>query len=284
MSKKLYTYTQLKILNTVLDEGSHTAAAKSLNLSQPAVSQAISKLEANLNLQLFHQRGRHVVPTSFCLKLGAITHQMLTMEANLNTLLQRGLSLETGVLKVGLCNAMPGMKLLKSFNIIFPKILIEVYFGNYQETFSRVIENHVDIGILANVPNDERLITKKCACQRLVALCSANHKLATKQSIDLQELTTEKIIFRTKGSTTQKIVDEALRKSGVTITPSYMLNTQQSVYDAVYHNLGIGFAWSESTVRQEGCIKIPIEEINTVYSEIVFGLKNNSNKVVTAFM
>ncbi|MFP3354978.1 hypothetical protein R0K04_26900, partial [Pseudoalteromonas sp. SIMBA_153] len=80
------------------------------------------------------------------------------------------------------------------------------------------------------------------------------------------------------------LINEALVKINLEITPTYIVNTQESVYDAVYQNLGVGFAWSESAIRKGGFVKVPIAELPSDYDEVVFSLKNVNNLVVSALM
>ena len=284
MMKKSYTYNQLNILNSVLEEGNYTQAAKHLGVSQSAISQALSTLENNLGFKLFVQRGRDLVPTDYCLELGSLTSKIRAVEDDLECLIQRSKVFEAAILKVGLCNPLPGTEIIRQFSRRYPKLQTEIYFGNFHETFSRVVNGQVDVGILANVPRGDKLQLKKCATQRLVALCSPKHPFASRESISLTELATETVIFRTHGSTTQKLINEALAKINLEITPTYIVNTQESVYDAVYQNLGVGFAWSESAIRKGGFVKIPIAELPSDYDEVVFSLKNVNNLVVTALM
>lgn len=284
MTKKPYTYNQLNILNSVLEEGNHTQAAKRLDVSQSAISQAISTLEKNLGFKLFIQRGRHLVPTDYCLELGLLTSKMRAVEDDLEQLIQRSKTFEATILKVGLCSTLPGTEIIKQFSKLYPKLQTEIYFGNFHETFNKVIDGQVDVGILANVPKSDKLQFKKCATQKLVALCSPNHSFASRESISLTELASETVIFRTQGSTTQKLINEALLRINLEITPTYIVNTQESVYDAVYQNLGVGFVWSESAIRKDGFIKVPIAELPSDYDEVVFSLKNVNNLVVTALM
>lgn len=284
MMKKPYTYNQLNILNSVLEEGNYTQAAKRLGVSQSAISQALSTLENNLGFKLFMQRGRHLVPTDYCLELGSLTSKMRAVENELEQLIQRRKVFEAAILKVGLCSPLPGTETIRQFSKHYPKLQTEIYFGNFYETFSRVVNGQVDVGILANVPKDDRLQFKKCATQRLVALCSPNHPFASRESISLTELASETVIFRTHGSTTQKLINEALEKINLEIAPTYIVNTQESVYDAVCQNLGVGFAWSKSAIRKGGFVKVPIAELPSDYDEVVFSLKNVNNLVVTALM
>jgi DNA-binding transcriptional LysR family regulator len=55
---------RLAIFLSVVDEGGFTAAADALAMSQPAVSQAVRELEADLGAVLFHRIGRGVTLTA----------------------------------------------------------------------------------------------------------------------------------------------------------------------------------------------------------------------------
>lgn len=57
------------VLLAIYHQGSITAAAKSLHLTQPAISHALGRLRESLNDELFTRQGRSVVPTSFCQKI-----------------------------------------------------------------------------------------------------------------------------------------------------------------------------------------------------------------------
>ncbi len=162
MTKKPYTYNQLNILNSVLEEGNYTQAAKRLGVSQSAISQALSTLENNLGFKLFMQRGRHLVPTDYCLELGSLTSKMRAVEDDLEQLIQRSKIFESAILKVALCSPLPGTEIIRQFSKRYPKLQTEIYFGNFYETFSRVVNGQVDVGILANVPKSDKLQFKKC--------------------------------------------------------------------------------------------------------------------------
>ncbi|WP_424857942.1 LysR family transcriptional regulator [Streptomyces sp. SAI-170] len=53
----------LELLEATADAGSLTAAAEKLYVSQPALSQRLTRLESRLGMRLFDRRGRHMVPT-----------------------------------------------------------------------------------------------------------------------------------------------------------------------------------------------------------------------------
>lgn len=56
-----------------------------------------------------------------------------------------------------------------------------------------------------------------------------------------QDLMTERLIFRSEGSSTQKVVDRYFRGNDVTPAAYLMLNTRDGVYEAVANGMGVGF-------------------------------------------
>ena len=64
---------QIQYLVAMYEEGSVTQAARRLNIVQPAISQQLSKLEAELGQQLFHRTPKGMVPT----KAGESAYKML---------------------------------------------------------------------------------------------------------------------------------------------------------------------------------------------------------------
>jgi DNA-binding transcriptional LysR family regulator len=57
-------YREIEIFRAVMDQGGVTAAARILEVSQPAVSKSLAKLEKQLGFSLFRRERRRVVPTA----------------------------------------------------------------------------------------------------------------------------------------------------------------------------------------------------------------------------
>lgn len=67
----------LLVLDALLDVGSVSRAAERLQLSQPAVSNALRRLRERLGQPLFTRHGRHLVPTPETLSLAPIVRSAL---------------------------------------------------------------------------------------------------------------------------------------------------------------------------------------------------------------
>ncbi len=277
------TSSRVRALNAVLDEGSYSAAARKLGLSQPAISQAIQDLERAYGVSLFQKRGRRLVPTDLCLELADITAGIQRLEDDASHILSRGEKIEAGMLRIGLGSLMPGISIIGAFQKRFPKIQVEVDYAMHAEIIDAVLDQRVDIGVLPNVPKDGRFTSQTYLKQDVVALFPLGHRLASMPSISISELANENLIFQKKGSATQRVVDAALRKADINIRPVLFLETGSEVFEAVANGLGVGFMWRHGTTRQDGARRVSINEINATHEEVIFRRSDTKNTLVDLF-
>ena len=78
------TFTQIRYAIAVAETGSMTKAAKQIGVRQPSVSNAISDLEREMNMQLFERAGRGVTVTApgkeFLSEITALCQSIQSME------------------------------------------------------------------------------------------------------------------------------------------------------------------------------------------------------------
>jgi len=278
------TVARLRAFGSVAAEGSFSAAARRLGMSQPAVSKAIRELETNFRIKLFEKRGRSLVPTDLALELAPIAEEIVHLEERALGILEREDRLDTGQLRIGLGNSMPGIALIGSFQRRVPGAKVQVEFGNSSDIIDAVIENRVDVGLLPNLPTDKRFRRKVCLVQQVVAVIPAGHRLAGASAVSLEELAREDLIFRSTGSSTQRVVDQAFRSAGIDIQPRMILETRDGVCEAVAHGLGIGFIWRFGTSRNDGFVRVPVREIRERYEEVLFQRTGSENLLADLFV
>lgn len=94
----------LRYFLTVAEQGSFTAAAKRLNIAQPAVSMAIRKLEDELELTLFHRTERQITLTDEGRVLLPHARQILQGVADARLAMQELHGLQQGEVRIGISN------------------------------------------------------------------------------------------------------------------------------------------------------------------------------------
>ena len=277
------TSARIRTINAVFEAGTFSAAARRLGISQPAVTQQVREVETEFGVKLFDRRGNGLVPTAICRQLATVTMRIQTAEGEAVSILRQHEMLSGGELRIGLGNSMPGMTLVAAFMRAYPNITIQVEMGSWASIIDAIVDQRVDVAVLPEVPDDGRFRREVCLRQRVVAIVHAKQVLARADKVTCAELSRERLIFRTRQSSTQRVVDHAFRASGVTVAPVITLDTREGVLEAVANRIGVGFIWEHGSSRTDTIIKLNVAELSSVSPEHIFCLADNRSKLVELF-
>lgn len=280
---KILTASARRALVAVAAHGTFAAAARDLKLSQPAVSQQIRDMEREGNVVLFERRAGRLLPTPFCVELLEISEQIATLEQRAASLLERRNAISGGHLRLALGNSMPGMALIAAFQSDYPGAKVSVSMNDYERTVEAVLSRRVDIGILPDLKEDPRLQLETLVEQEVVAIAHPDLPINQSDRIDCRDLMRQPLIFRSPGSSTQRVVDAAFAKQGLTPEPRLVLDTRDGVYEAVANRLGVGFMWRYGTGRSDSIRRIDVVGVSSPYPESVFRLKESRGALLDAF-
>lgn len=141
----------LHIFITAAQTGSLTEAAKKLYVSQPAISQAIKKLEEELNVKLFIRSKRSsLILTDVGKEILVLANQMYDLENRLYQTAYEENHLMGGVVRVAsvpLATALILSRVLPVFKKQFPDVKIELFEGDPLNVKNMVLDYKADIGI-----------------------------------------------------------------------------------------------------------------------------------------
>ena len=144
------------IFLAVAEAGSTLGAAKTLFISQPAVSKAISKLEASLEVSLFVRSKKGVRLTDDGLILyDRIKNAFEYIDEGESVIRERN-SLGTGHIKIGVSSTLCKYILLPYLSLYtkdHPHIRISIECHSSRETADILQQNHVDLGLIAKPDN-----------------------------------------------------------------------------------------------------------------------------------
>lgn len=273
----------LQALRSVAETGSFAAAARHLDLTQPGVSQHVRSLEKNYAVRLFTRANGQLIATPLCLRICDAAERVLQEQSALEHMLRNHGSLKNGELSVGLGNAMPGMALVAAFNKRHPDVPLKITSGSFRTIMRAVLDHTVDVGILPNIPDDNRFRRKVLQANHVVAIVSPDSPLAGMARLTAHDLLPQRLIFRSDGSSTQKVVDRYFRDHNVVPSAYLTLDTRDGVYEAVANGMGVGFVWKTSTGRGDDVQQITLAGGSTSSQEVVFAPADRQMQTLDAF-
>lgn len=186
---------------TVLQEGSITAAAKKLYISQPSLSQMIKLLETNLGTPIFDRTTDPITLTYAGQKYIEAAKQILTINNNLQKEIDEITKEDHGLLKLGIPvqRAMQVLPcVLPKFAAKYPLVDLQIYEHGSATTETLVREGGVDFACLTTYPKYEELEYILIENEELVLLTSKNSSIASRipsgTPIDITEAKNEVFI------------------------------------------------------------------------------------------
>ena len=258
----------LKTLQTfylVVREGSLAAAAKKLNLSQPAVSRLVRVLEGETRLTLFSRTRRRLVLTPEGELFFREAEHILQGVDEIPRIVSDIQAKTTAQLRVvtsppiGISLIAPTLSLLHAEQ---PDLRCFADIGSRFELENKVGTRRYDLGV-ASLPISHSLVELNTAilCRaRTVAVVPEGHPLSTKSEIAADDFLGHSIIALRPNLLWRERIDDFFKAGG--ISPSYTMETQSTLIARRLVAEGVGIAMMDkivggSTVR-DGVIEIPL--------------------------
>ncbi|WP_372459119.1 LysR substrate-binding domain-containing protein [Alkalihalobacillus deserti] len=192
--------------------------------------------------------------------------QIILLADQAETALSSLTNLESGELHVG-CGTTIGTYVISNLVIDFqkkhPNITIKLIIDNTSTIIEKLIDNKIDLAIVAKRMNDSKFNYQPFFQDKINAYCSIEQAEKYKEISCLTELKNETLILREQGSHTRECVEEQLNIINSFPKKLFELSTNEAIKQAILNNYGIGFL-SSTTVRIELkhklLFKIPLKE------------------------
>lgn len=151
---------QLEYFAAVVEEGSISAAARRLNLSQPPLSQRMHQLEAECGVTLFVRGARQITPTEAGNVLYRYAREILELQSAADADLKNLRLGRRGNLRLGLISSCGCRELydgIRSFHRAHPDIPFVIREGNTYALQEDIRENRIDLAVIRTPYHDAAL-------------------------------------------------------------------------------------------------------------------------------
>ena len=257
------TLQQLRLFEAVSRLGSYTRAAEELCITQPAVSIQIKRLEEQVGLPLFEQVGKKSFPTTAGKTLYSASLDILNRVEDLKSSIEELKGEVKGALQMSVVTTAKYFlpNLLGAFLQQYPDVEPRLKFTNRARVIERLMNNEDDFVIMGQIPDDNNLEAYPFLNNILGIVAPADHPLANKKNITIEELARQRFLIRETGSGTRYVFDQLMQKHGVEIEPYMELGSSEALKQAVMAGLGIAVLSLHSVQLERSVNKLTVLDV-----------------------
>ncbi|AFQ59925.1 LysR family transcriptional regulator [Bacillus subtilis subsp. subtilis] len=236
-------WEQLEYFQTLARMQHVTKAAKSLSITQPALSRSIARLENHLGVPLFDRQGRSISLNQyghiFLRRVQAMMKEYTEGKEEIQALLKP----DQGVVSLGFLHTLGTTlvpDLIGSFQQEYPNISFQLKQNHSYWLLERLKSGDLDLCLLASIKPENPIQWIKLWSEELFVFVPNDHPLASRESITLNEIAGERFILLKKGYALRMTVDELFEKAN--IQPNIMFEGEEATTAAGFVAAGLGIS------------------------------------------
>lgn len=256
---------QLLAFARVMREGSFSAAADKLGVTQSALSQHVKKLEQSVGSQVLIRGPNGLELTRVGAEVFELAEQFASLSKEIDDRLLGYSNFDTGFLNIAANAPQPALTSIARYGHSYPNVEISFSLFDWTRTMAMLTDHSVDIAFVTQPRFLNNCIYKKLCETTYVLYAKADHPLAHFSSVPLSALAAETLILPEKGSLTQKVVSKALRLNAVEPRRSLITTSFPVMKDAILHGIGVGIFLADAATRTDGLKQIKIDDLDEVF-------------------
>ncbi|MEG7336040.1 LysR family transcriptional regulator [Bacillus sp. 0102A] len=211
-------WEQLEYFQTLARMQHVTKAAKSLSITQPALSRSIARLENHLGVPLFDRQGRSITLNQYGHIFSRRVQTMMKEYTEGKEEIQALLKPDQGEVSLGFLHTLGTTlvpDLIGSFQQEYPNIAFQLKQNHSYWLLERLKSGDLDLCLLASINPEKPIQWIKLWSEELFVFVPNDHPLANRESITLSEIAGERFILLKKGYALRMTVDELFEKANI---------------------------------------------------------------------
>jgi LysR family nitrogen assimilation transcriptional regulator len=232
---------ELRYFQSVARTGNFGRSARELNVSQPAVSQQVRKLEEGLGTQLVVRHGRGVMLTAAgaCLRDRLDTIMQLLSAPLSDDVAAVALPGSVSLAVPAETGPLLALPLAKEFRARWPHVALDIREGAGSDLEEWVLHRRIDIAVMQDPPNLAELDATPVLTENLGLVASVRSRIAEDQRpLRLRDVVGEPLIMPGKPHWIRRRVESAARQHGIRLEPILQVNSVASTKVMVRNGLG----------------------------------------------
>jgi len=237
-----YSLRQLRVFVTVAQARSFSRAGEIVGLSQSAVSHSVKELEQQTGVRLLDRTTREVALTEAGQQLASRLERVLDeLHSTLREAGRVGTQL-TGKVRIAASQTISAHlipRCIAESNRCYPEIDFVLHDRPQQWVLESIRQGEVDFGIVIDPGAVNDLQCETILSEPFLLLCRQDHRFARRESIDWQDLQSERLVLQDYASGSRPLIDAALAHFSVSARIVQEIGHPATLFPMVEAGIGI---------------------------------------------
>lgn len=255
---------QLRYFLAVVEEGTFSAAAQAVRISQSGVSTQIQKLERELGVVLIDRTPRRVALTAAGARLVPYARAAVAAVEDVAAAAHDIRGLVVGSLRVAVVTGLawpPLFDALAAVHREHPGVDLRLHEGNSADLIDQVRDGRVDVAVAAwsgEPPAD--LPSSVVVDDALVVIVAPSHPWTARQSIRPAELARADLVALPRGTGARAALDALLARAGAAVEPRWEVSAPGYVRMLAHRELGVGVVSATTAGDWDDVVTLRIDD------------------------
>ncbi|EON71348.1 LysR family transcriptional regulator [Lysinibacillus sphaericus OT4b.31] len=237
----LMSFARFEVFSKIAELGSFTKASQQLNMTQSAVSHAMTSLESEWGVLLINRdRRKGITLTEIGQKSLLHIREILNRMEHINQEIALVRNLEIGTIRIGTFASASSCllpKILSEFQKKHSQIEFKFYEGSYEEITEWLNIGIIDIGFVVEMDSTSTFEIIPLIKDKMVVAFPRNHMLNYQEIINIQDLQKEPFIMPT--GMYQRHIEALFKQENIHPTIRFEVHDCNTIANMVQEGLGI---------------------------------------------
>jgi DNA-binding transcriptional LysR family regulator len=281
---------ELRVFLTVASERSFSRAAIKLHRTQPAISQAVRRLETSVGERLFDRATKDASLTDAGRLLRDYAERLLRLSEEAETAVKDLRDLRRGRVRIGANEASVHvvLPLVADFHAVHPLIHVDVRRVRAREIGAEVKQGALDFGVVTFEPVESGLLAITLGQDELVMLVHPSHALAGASKVTLTECARHTVIAHNDPSHVRDRVLRLFAQHHIPANILVSLPSLEGIKRAVIMEMGVALLprrCAESEIARGDLVALAVPEIDLRRDvQMVFRKDGERSHAAVAFL
>lgn len=256
-------FRQLRHFVAVSEEGSISAAARRMNLAQPAISASIKKLETELQMPLLHRRDNGVSLTNAGNEFLQHAKQILLLTNDAKLSMQALEGLDKGQVEIGVPSMIGSYyfpPIIMGFKSEYPTLSLNIIDDGTQNIRERLINGDLELGVVADHYLRPELESVKLIKEEMVVCMAPDHPLADKELIEYKDFLAHELVLFRKGYYHHSLIERISSEEKITPNIAFSSNLLPLIKSLIRKGFAISPMWKVAIQDDDEIVTRPFAD------------------------